>query len=68
MIQDIDLLGIFTPALLLLMLAAWLVNLALKRTLESVGFYRLVWHRHLFDFSMYLTVLGIIVFLTAYQK
>jgi hypothetical protein len=67
-IRDVDLLGIFTPALLLLMLAAWVVNLALKRTLEFVGFYRLVWHRHLFDFSMYLTVLGILVLLTVSQK
>lgn len=68
MIADIDVLGIFAPALLLLMGVAWLLNLAVKRMLESAGFYRFVWHRHLFDISLYVALLGVLVLLTAPQK
>ena len=68
MIHDVDILGIFAPAVTLLMLVAWMLNLAVKRVLEEVGFYRLVWHRHLFDLSMYVVILGILVLSTAPRK
>ncbi|ANB75283.1 DUF1656 domain-containing protein [Paraburkholderia phytofirmans] len=68
MIEDVDIVGIFAPAIVLLMLIAWMLNLAVKRVLEQVGFYRLVWHRHLFDLSMYVVILGILVLFTVPRK
>ncbi|WP_408528990.1 DUF1656 domain-containing protein [Paraburkholderia fungorum] len=63
-----NIVGIFAPAIVLLMLVAWMLNLAVKRVLEEVGFYRLVWHRHLFDLSMYVVILGILVLFTVPRK
>ncbi len=68
MIEDVDIVGIFAPAVVLLMLVAWMLNLGVKRVLEEVGFYRLVWHRHLFDLSMYVVILGILVLFTVPRK
>jgi hypothetical protein len=68
LIEDVDIVGIFAPAIVLLMLIAWMLNLAVKRVLEQVGFYRLVWHRHLFDLSMYVVILGILVLFTVPRK
>ena len=37
---------------------ALVVNAVLKRLLHRAGFYRLVWHRPLFDFALFVIVLG----------
>ncbi|WP_407947747.1 DUF1656 domain-containing protein [Paraburkholderia solitsugae] len=63
-----DIVGIFAPAVVLLMLVAWMLNLAVKRVLEQIGFYRLVWHRHLFDLSLYVVILGVLVLFTVPRK
>ncbi|NPT46485.1 DUF1656 domain-containing protein [Paraburkholderia sp. 1N] len=68
MIEDVDIVGIFAPAVVLLMLVAWMLNLAVKRVLEQIGFYRLVWHRHLFDLSLYVVILGVLVLFTVPRK
>jgi hypothetical protein len=60
-IGEIDVVGVFVPALLLLMLIAYLVNLAIRTALARVGFYRFVWHRSLFDMALYVIVLGLVV-------
>ncbi len=63
--SELDLFGIFIPGLLCCGLAAFMLNVVLRRTLERAGFYRLVWHRALFDLAMFVMVLGVIVWLTA---
>ncbi len=57
---DIDIYGVFVPTLGAIALVAYLLNAVLRRVLASVGFYRLVWHRPLFDTAMYFCLLGAI--------
>ncbi|MBB3541098.1 MULTISPECIES: DUF1656 domain-containing protein [unclassified Rhizobium] len=57
---DIDIYGVFFPTLGAIAFAAYLLNSVLRRVLASVGFYRLVWHRPLFDTAMYFCLLGAI--------
>ncbi|CAD6527296.1 DUF1656 domain-containing protein [Paraburkholderia sabiae] len=61
MIGEIDVLGVFVPAVLVLMFIAYLINLAIRTVLARVGFYRLVWHRSIFDLGIYVLVLGLVV-------
>jgi len=61
MIGEIDIFGVFVPAVLVLMLIAYLINLAIRTALARVGFYRFVWHRPIFDLGIYVLVLGLVV-------
>jgi hypothetical protein len=61
MIGEIDIFGVFVPAVLVLMLIAYLINLASRTVFERVGFYRFVWHRSIFDLGIYVLVLGLVV-------
>jgi len=61
MIGEIDILGVFVPSILVLMLIAYLVNIGVRMVLTRIGFYRLVWHRSIFDLGIYVLVLGVIV-------
>ena len=61
MIGEIDLYGVFIPPLLLWTAAALPLTAVLRRVLRRVGFYRLVWHRPLFDFALLVIVLGAVV-------
>jgi hypothetical protein len=61
MIGEIDILGVFVPAVLVLMFIAYLVNIVIRAALERVGFYRFVWHRSIFDLGIYVVVLGVVV-------
>jgi hypothetical protein len=58
MIGEISLYGIYVPWLLLMALLALTLSRALSYLLARVGFYRLVWHPALFDFAMFVIVLG----------
>jgi hypothetical protein len=62
---DIDLYGVFVPALLVWALLAFLVNLVLRRLIGALGLYRLVWHPPLFDLCLYLVCLGGVVTLAS---
>jgi hypothetical protein len=61
MIGEIDIFGVFVPAVLVLMLIAYPINLVILKTLARVGFYRFVWHRSIFDLGLYVMVLGLLV-------
>jgi hypothetical protein len=61
MIGEIDIFGVFVPSVLVLMLVAYVINLAIRTVLASVGFYRFVWHRSIFDLGIYVMVLGLVV-------
>jgi len=65
MIGEIGIGGVFVPSLLIWALIAFVLNLALRRVLAAVGFYRLVWHRPLFDAALFVILLGIVVALSA---
>jgi hypothetical protein len=55
---DIDLHGVFVPALLGLACVALVLSLLLQWLLRAAGFYRLVWHAPLFDLAMFVVILG----------
>ncbi|WP_213779791.1 DUF1656 domain-containing protein [Caballeronia sp. dw_276] len=61
MIGEIDIYGVFLPAVLILMLVSYLFCLVLTRVFARVGLYRFVWHRSIFDLAIYVIVLGIVV-------
>lgn len=58
MTRQFDLYGVFLPSLSALALFAYGVFHALTSALGRVGFYRLVWHRSLFNLALYVTLLG----------
>ncbi|SOY64093.1 DUF1656 domain-containing protein [Cupriavidus taiwanensis] len=58
---EFDLYGVFVPATVVWMLVAFAVTAALRAALVRVGFYCIVWHRSLFNLSLYILVLGAIV-------
>lgn len=63
MIGEVSIYGIYMPPLLLLAALAVVVTGLCNRLLSRAGFYRFVWHPALFDFSLFIIVLGSLVFL-----
>lgn len=61
MTGELDLYGVFVPSLAAWMLLAFVISLPLRRILAWTGFYRLVWHRPLFDLALYVVLLGLVV-------
>jgi hypothetical protein len=64
MIGEVSIYGLFLPPLLLLALAALVATRLLKMVLARTRYYRVVWHPALFDFSLFIVVLGALTFLT----
>jgi hypothetical protein len=64
MTSELNLYGVFVPALFLWMLVAFGILQALRRTLAQGGAYVFVWHRPLFDLALYVIILGAIVYLS----
>ena len=58
MIGELDISGVFLPTLLVMMLASYLLFLGIHAVLNRVHFYRLVWHRALFNVALYAVLLG----------
>ncbi|SPK75963.1 conserved exported protein of unknown function (plasmid) [Cupriavidus taiwanensis] len=56
--SEIDLYGVFVPSLLVMMLLAYALTSGVRRLLALTGIYSLVWHRSLFNFSLYILVLA----------
>ncbi|WP_109477311.1 DUF1656 domain-containing protein [Paraburkholderia sp. C35] len=61
MIGEIDILGVFVPAVLVLMIIAYLMNLVVRNVLARIGVYRFIWHRSIFDLGIYVLLLGLVV-------
>ena len=55
---EIDLFGVYIAPISLMMVAAWLVTIALRRVASRFGLLRYVWHPALFVFSVYIIVLS----------
>jgi Protein of unknown function (DUF1656) len=62
---DIDIGGVLMPALLLWVVVAYILSALLSAQLRRVGFYRFVWHRALFDFAIFICLLGGVVYLSS---
>ena len=62
---EIDLLGVYVAPISLLMIAAWLIVLALRRLAARFGLLRNIWHPALFVFDIYVIVLSFMVLMIA---
>jgi hypothetical protein len=58
MIGELDVSGIFLPTLLVIMVITYLLFLGVHGVLNRLHFYRLVWHRALFNVALYAVLLG----------
>ncbi|WP_432260573.1 DUF1656 domain-containing protein [Cupriavidus sp. TMH.W2] len=58
MLSEIDLYGVFVPGVLVLMVLAFAATTAIRTVLAALGCYRHIWHRSLFNLSLYVIVLG----------
>jgi hypothetical protein len=66
MIGDIDISGVFLPTLLVLMGITYVLFLGVHALLTRTHFYRLVWHRALFNVGLYALLLGVVDTLSRY--
>jgi hypothetical protein len=58
---EVDLFGVYVAPMSVMMAAAWLVLIALRRAADHFGLLRHVWHPALFVFAFYIIVLSSIV-------
>ncbi len=56
--HEMNVYGVFISPLLPCALAALFIGMGLQRLLRLAGIYRIVWHRPLFDFAMFVILLG----------
>jgi hypothetical protein len=57
-IGELDISGIFLPTILVMMVFTYGLFLLLHGVLNRLHFYRLVWHRALFNVALYAVLLG----------
>ena len=55
---EINLFGVYVAPISVMMVAAWLVTIALRRVASRSGLLRYVWHPALFVFAVYVIVLS----------
>jgi hypothetical protein len=63
---EVNLFGVYVAPVSLMMVAAWLVLIALRRVADHFGLLRHVWHPALFVFAVYMSVLSSIVLIVAH--
>jgi hypothetical protein len=62
---EVDVLGVYVAPISLMMVAAWLVLIALRRVAVHFGLLQYVWHPALFVFAVYMITLSSIVLTVA---
>jgi protein AaeX len=62
---EVDLFGVYVAPISLLMVAAWIVTIALRRVAGRFDMLRHVWHPALFVFAVYIIVLSSMVVIIA---
>lgn len=55
---EFDIYGVFVPTLLCLMLIAYALKAAIHALLLRTAFYRWIWHPALFNFALFVLLLG----------
>jgi H+/Cl- antiporter ClcA len=65
MLGEVDFEGVYVPSLLVCGVIAILFSIVLQRILLATAFYRLVWHRALFDIALFTIVLACVVNFTS---
>ncbi len=59
---EVDLFGVYVAPISLLMVAAWVMTIGLRRLAVRVGLLRWVWHPALFVFAAYVIILSSLMF------
>jgi len=62
---EINLFGVYVAPISVMMVAAWVVTIGLRRFVARFGLLRHVWHPSLFVFSVYMIVLSSMVLAVA---
>jgi protein AaeX len=62
---EINLFGVYVAPISMMMVAAWLIMIGLRRVAARLGLLRHVWHPPLFVFAVYTILLSSIVLLAA---
>ena len=62
---EVNLFGIYVAPISVMMVAAWMVTIALRRSAARFGLLRDVWHPAIFVFAVYMIVLSTIVLTVA---
>ena len=62
---EINLFGVYVAPISVIMVAAWVVTIGLRRFAARFGLLRYVWHPSLFAFAVYMIVLSSMVLLVA---
>jgi protein AaeX len=62
---EVNLFGVYVAPISLMMVATWLVLIALRRVADHFGLLGHVWHPALFVFAIYMIVLASIVLILA---
>ena len=63
---EVDLFGVYVAPISLLMMAAWVVTMGLRRLAVRVGLLDWVWHPALFVFAAYVVILWSLTFVAAH--
>jgi hypothetical protein len=63
---EIDVFGVYVAPMSLMMVAAWLVTITLRRVADRFGLLRYVWHPALFVFAVYIIVLSSWILIVAH--
>jgi protein AaeX len=62
---EINLFGVYVAPMSLMLVAAWVITIALRRFAARFGLLRYVWHPSLFVFAVHVIVLSSMVLLVA---
>jgi hypothetical protein len=62
---EVNVFGVYLAPISLMMVAAWLIVIGLRRVAARFGLLRYVWHPALLAFSVYMIVLSSIVLIVA---
>lgn len=67
--EEISLFGIFVPSILACSVLSYAAMVVIARLLRAIGAYRYVWHRSLFNLSMFVCILcATVLFLSQAQS
>jgi protein AaeX len=62
---EVNIFGVYVAPISLMIVAAWLVLIALRRVADRVALLRYVWHPALFVLAVYMIVLSSLVLIVA---
>ena len=62
---EIDIFGVYVAPISLMMVAAWVILVVLRRIADRFGLLQRVWHPALFVFAVYMIILSSIVLIVA---